>query len=45
MIFALLVVVFVFFANLKLKYSKKSKLKTGVLTYVKFADDYLRGTF
>jgi len=45
LVFALLVLIFSFFANKKLKSNKKSKLKTGVLTYLKFADDYLRWAF
>ena len=45
LIFAILVIIFAFFANKNLKSNKKSRLKTGVLTYLKFADDYLRGAF
>jgi len=44
-IFAILVVLFSIVAGKKLKSNKKSRLKTGVLTYLKFADDYLRWAF
>ncbi len=45
MIFALMVIIFVFFANRALKSNKKSKFKTAILTYLKFFDDYLRDSF
>jgi len=44
-IFGLLVIIFSFFANKALKSNKKSKLKTGVLTYLQFFDWYLRDSF
>lgn len=44
-LFAAMVSLFAFFAKRALKSDKKSKLKTGVLTYVQFADRYLRDTF
>jgi F0F1-type ATP synthase membrane subunit a len=43
--FAILVIIFTFFANRVLKNDKKSKLKTWVLTFIKFFDEYLRDSF
>jgi len=44
-IFALIVFVFVYFANKALKSKRKSKLKTAILTYLQFFDNYLRDSF
>jgi F0F1-type ATP synthase membrane subunit a len=44
-IFLGMVSLFAFFAKRALTSAKKSKLRTGVLTYVQFADRYLRDTF
>ncbi len=44
-LFAIMVLIIVFFANKVLNSSKKSKLKTGILSFFKFFDWYLRGVF
>lgn len=44
-VFLGMVSLFAFFAKRALKSAKKSRLKTGILTYVQFADNYLRDTF
>ena len=45
LIFWIIVLIFSIFANKSLKSNKKSRLKTWVLTYLKFWDDYLRWSF
>ena len=45
MIFLLLIIVLAFFANKALKSKGKSKLRTFFLSFLKFADEQVRGSF
>ena len=44
-LFTVFIVIFSIIWNKVLKNTKKSKLRTGLLTFIKFFDDYLRDTF
>jgi len=44
-LFGIIVLIVSFFWNKALKSKKKSRFKTALLTYFKFADDYLRDSF
>jgi hypothetical protein len=45
MVFAVLVFLFVMKARSLLKTNKKSRLKAGIISFVKFFDDYLKESF